>query len=193
MPLKEIQKSICKCFKVHPEFKEKIKRTSNTTEILKLLEGAGNTVLNTQSLDALIEAFTDYYDGKINELSVELDDLVEKKEAFNSKVFRFSQSLSLKLLSNTNIDMSRVRSVKCIANESKAVIEGILTDISVLVIESFRWNHGIRATVDVPGLFKKHTIVIFSTGLGDIAIVLVPHIILNAVADSPSLEAGHKV
>lgn len=180
MPLEEIQKSICKCFQAHSEFKEKINSTPNTMEILKLLEGYGNTILNTQSLDALIEAF------KMNELL----NLVKKKKAFNSKVFRFSQMLSLKLLKNANIDMSQVRSVRCIANDSKAVVEGILlTDISVLVIESFRLNYEIRATVGVPGLFKNNTVVFFSTGASVIAIVLVPHSILNAaVAGSPSSD-----
>ena len=180
MPLEEIQKGICKCFQVHSEFKKKINSTPNITEILKLLEGYGNTILNTQSLDALIEAF------KMNELHY----LVKKKKAFNSKVFRSSEMLPFKLLKNAKIDMSQVRSVKCIANDSKAVIEGILIDISVLVIESFRLNYGIKATVDVPGLYTIH---VFSTGVSTIAIVLAPHSILNAVAGCPSSDPVPKV
>ena len=177
MPLEEIQKSICKCFQVHSEFKKIINSTPNITEILKLLEGYDNTILNTQSLDALMEAF------KMNELHY----LVKKKKAFNLKVSRSSEMLPYTLLMmNEKIDMSQVRSVKCIANDSKAVVEGILIDISVLVKESFRVKYGIEAIVDVPG----YTIDVFSTGVGTI---VTPHSILNAVAGCPSSDPVPKV
>lgn len=161
-----LQTSICETFGHNSELKSKVRRRTSIKELLELLEETGNTVLNTQSLDTMMKALTDYCGD--DELSAEIDKLAIKKEDFETRVHKFSKALSLEI----PINRRRTKSVKCIVKDKKAV-EKILIDVSVLVIESFSLNHGISATVEVPDLIENHVAVVFSLLNGDVMIGVV--------------------
>lgn len=171
-PLKpsDLQNSISKNYSI---LKEKVRNVTSTERLLELLEETGEKVLNTQSLDVLIEAFNGcdvVKEEMVKELSA-------KKEDFKSRVHKFSETLSMRLLSHdAKIDLSQVHSVRGVTNEKdKKVIENILMDVHALLKESFYLNAGITdVAIHAQGLVENHMVIVFgmhTTGAVAIGVV----------------------
>ena len=174
----DLQKSICEHYSM---LKEKARSATRTEQLLDLLEETGETVLNTQSLDVLIKAFNGC-DAVKEEMVKELS---AKKEDFKSRVHKFSETLSMRLLSHdAKIDLSQIRSVRGVTNKKdKEAIENILMDVHALLKESFYLKAGI-VDVDIhgQGLVENHMVIVFSMHTtGAVAIGVVSHSLLEAV------------
>ena len=169
IPFSNLQASVCNSFRGDPVLRERVRNTENTVQMLELLEKSGNTVLNMQSLDALIEAFDDYNEVK---------EILAKKKAFNLRVHEFTEILSSRILCDSDIDLSQAHSVRCIVKDKEAV-KGILIDVSVLVMESFCLNHEIKATVEVPGLVRNYMGIVFGIKGVGAAAAFVSHSLLE--------------
>lgn len=140
--------------------KEKARSATRTEQLLDLLEETGETVLNTQSLDVLIKAFNGC--DAVKEKMVK--ELSAKKEDFKSRVHKFSETLSMRLLSHdAKTDLSQIHSVRGVTNEKdKKAIENILMDVHALLKESFNLKKIMDVDIHGQGLVENHMVIVFS-------------------------------